>query len=492
MKARTLLVLAEPVAPSRIQWQKTYGGDSSDRSPCLARTSDSGFLLGGHSYSGASGNKSTPNFGDYDFWVLRLDQNGNKVWEGNFGGWGVDLLWGLAPTSDGGAILVGESDSTESGNKTSARIGYADFWVVRLDANGNKLWDKSFGGLYMDKASKVHQTADGGFLIGGTVGWDYWVVRLNAAGQKLWDRAYGGLGDDQLTDLHQTSDGGFILAGHSDSGQDGDKSSATYGGNDIWLVRVDADGNKLWDRSYGGSSGDASPRIIRTSDGGFLVGANTTSDISGNKTSAYYGGAGFGDYWVLRLDPEGNKIWERDFGGTWTDVFSDLEQSLDGGFVLAGFSSSEAGGNKMAPRLAYFDLWIVRLDQAGTRIWDQTYTGFTNLAWPRLQSLPDGGIMMAAQQGDPAEPGTTDLVLMKLSADALTAPQLRFPSVISPGNAFRFQLSGISNRTYVTEFSSDLQNWFPLRTNRLTTSTVEIQDADAGSSGRFYRARLLD
>lgn len=127
---------AQAVAPSWVQWQKTYGGNSAEGPPCLPRTSDGGFILGSQSYSGISGNKGTTNYGDSDYWILRLDRSGNEIWEANLGGSARDRLWGVTETSDGGVVAVGESSSyglSDSniwsgpvGNKTAPRLGGSD------------------------------------------------------------------------------------------------------------------------------------------------------------------------------------------------------------------------------------------------------------------------------------------------------------------------------------------------------------------------------
>ena len=522
--------LSGAILPPLVQWEKSYSGDSMDRLPCLLRTADGGFLLGGHSWSGVSGNKSTPNYGEEDFWVLRLDAQGNKVWEGNFGGSGHDFLWAMHQTPDGGFVLVGQSYSVQDGNKSSPRMGNSgapDFWVVRLDRNGNKLWDKTYGGTWTDMARSVLETSDGGLLVGGSsqspndgnktsalIGYaDFWIVRLDAQGNKLWDRSYGGVADDYMTDMRPTADGGFLLAGSSGSPAGDFKGSTNYGGSDLWLVQIDADGNKLWDRAYGGTSDELNARLSACSDGGWVLGSNTDSGAGGNKTSPLYSFTNhFYDYWVLRLDADGNKVWENGFGGSLMDYFSDVRSTADGGAIVAGFSSSGVTGNKTTPPPVhrYADVWLVRVDHTGSKVWDQTYASTQDGAHPRLELTPDGGMMMAMQRGDGAEPQTMDFLLVKLSADALVAPELRFASIMSPGNAFRFQLAGISNRVYVTEYSSDLRTWSSMGTNRLMERPRrfyrdggEIVDGvrvgrsasmsmRAGSARRFYRARMVE
>ena len=193
-----------------------------------------------------------------------------KQWEADFGGTGNDNLASIQPTPDGGYILGGASSSPPSGNKYATNYGGFNFWVVKIDAFGNKQWERTFGGVVYDQITSLQQTTDGGFILGGISssppsgnktspnygGNDFWVVRLDSNGNKLWENEFGGPGDDELTCLQQTADGGFILGGYSDSPPGGTKTSPNYGGYDMWVVRIDANGNKLWDQSYGGVDAD--------------------------------------------------------------------------------------------------------------------------------------------------------------------------------------------------------------------------------------------
>ena len=269
--------------------------------------------MGGYSLSGISGNKTSLGFGGYDFWVLRLDQDGNVLWDRSFGGDGPDELSSLQETSDGGFILGGSSRSGISGNKSSPAVSGWDYWLVRLDQDGNKLWDKAFdhvGGD--DHCNSLQQTSDGGFILGGssaappdplgsTFAPDFWVLRLDSNGEKLWDRPFGGSGDDTLYSLSQTRDGGFILGGTSDSGMDGSKTTSNLGGHDFWVLRLDPEGKELWEQTYGGIREEEIRSIRQTSDGGFILGGWSTSflDAPSNCFKNYQA-----DFWVIKLGPE--------------------------------------------------------------------------------------------------------------------------------------------------------------------------------------------
>ena len=195
----THIVSGQGMSPPAIEWQLGFGGTNSDVLTSLQQTADGGYIFGGYSFSPVGGNKTSPNHGGSDFWVVRVDANINTLWQRSFGGETNDHLFALEQTSDGGYVLGGYSASPPSGNKTSPHYGGRDFWVVRLDANGEKLWERSFGGSGDDDLFSLQRTSDGGFIIGGRSssntnvtksgvnwgGYDFWVVRLGGNGERL-------------------------------------------------------------------------------------------------------------------------------------------------------------------------------------------------------------------------------------------------------------------------------------------------------------------
>jgi len=508
---------AQTVYPPAIEWQRSFGGTNDDRLRSLQQTADGGFILGGFSNSdpasGASGNKTAVNFGNYDMWIVRTDSSGNRLWDHSFGGTNEDVLYSVRQTSDGGFILGGYTLSGANGNKASANAGGYDFFVVRTDANGNKLWDRSFGGTNDDQLRSLRQTADGGFILGGQslsgpsgnktsplYGTnDFWVVRIDANGNKLWDRSFGGSGADRLQDLQQTKDGGFILGGVSLSVPDGNKTATNYGLNDIWLVRIDANGNKLWDRSFGGTDNDELLSLEQTPDGGFVFGGFSFSGASGNKTSSNFG-TKTTDFWLVRTDANGNRLWDYSFGGRDNDSLRSLDQTPDGGFICGGASTSTATGNKTSPFFGgVADFWVVRTDASGNRIWDQSYGGGGDDGIWSLQQTADGGFILGGGSDSlpggnktSANFGTYDFWIVKLAPDA---PRLRVPPQSAASlrtNGIHLFLSGTSNNFYRTEFSTNLAAWTSLQTNQVGGSEVDVLDREATNSPRrLYRARLL-
>lgn len=519
-----VLVLALPVAAQinlpTVAWQQSFGGTGSDVLFSLQRTADGGCIAGGQSSSGSSGNKTNAGFGGSDFWVVKLNAAGDGIWEAAFGGGGSEGLFALQQTTNGGYVLGGFSTSGISGNKTTAGFGLRDFWIVRLDANGDKVWDKTYGGDKDDTLFALEQTADGGFVcagytLSGATGnkttssrgeGDFWVLRLDSNGNKVWETTLGGTNEDTCYSLLLMTNGDIIAAGGSTSGIGGNKTSpnrGAVGSSDLWVVRLNSSGTRLWDRTFGSDADDAyySTAIVGTADEGMLVGCDSSAGSGGNKTSDQFGAD---DFWVVRLDGDGNQLWDRSFGGMQTDYLTSLAALPDGGFLLGGGSASAATGNKTSPNrggVGTSDFWLVRLDAAGNRLWDQTYGGTSGDAFDNLtvQLAADGGILLggdssSAISGNKTSPayGSSDYWILKLRETAL--PTLRVESQPAIGqNGFHFFLSGQPGQFYVIERSATLpsQSWIPISTNQLIGTELELADPDARTQLKgFYRARL--
>jgi len=428
--AAQLLVLVPrtcAAAAPGIQWQKTFGGSDDDYLWGVQQTTDGGYVLGGRSLSGVSGNKTTPNYGGYDYWVIKVDPEGNKTWEKSFGGSANDELRSLQQTSDGGYILGGESQSMPSGTKTSTFYGGSDYWIIKLDASGEKVWERSFGGDTWDSFASLQQTSDGGFILGGTSASgpsgnktsplsgidDYWVVRLDADGNKIWDRSFGGSSDDQLFVVRQTTGDGYILGGYS-------YRRGTYR---FWVVKLNADGSQIWDKDFGSGTGPLQS-LQQTSDGGYILGGTANAD-----------------YWVVKVDAAGNEAWNRYFGGIDEESLQSIQQTTDGGYILGGWSTSDASGNKTTANCNYGgqqDYWVVKIASNGDKVWEKSVGGVSGDVLFGCQQTSDGGYILggASYSGVSCNKttsnfGQNDFWLVKLGAapSILTQPQSRTNNV---------------------------------------------------------------
>jgi hypothetical protein len=379
-------------------WDQRFGGTSDDLLFRFHETSDKGFILGGMSKSPVSGDKTQANWdttnSQYDYWIVKTDLLGNKQWDKRFGGITYDYLYSVEQTSDAGYILGGGSLSGVSGDKTQPSWGMDDYWIVKIDSVGNKLWDKRFGGSNSDGLFALQISPDKGYILGGMsssdVGgdksepvWgnsiDFWIVKTDSSGNKQWDKRFGGTHNDHLKSLELTADGGYILGGWSFSGMNGDKTQpnwdTTSGTSDYWVVKIDSLGNKLWDKRFGGTLADELYSLRKTADGGYILGGTSASQISGDKTEANRDSTLYptADYWVVKIDSLGNKQWDKRFGGTGAEFeLGEIILTNDNGYLFSGRSMSQLSGDKYENNLGAVQTWIVKTDSWGNKQWDKT------------------------------------------------------------------------------------------------------------------------
>ncbi|KAA6439301.1 DNRLRE domain-containing protein [Dyadobacter flavalbus] len=364
------------------QWDLTLGGDQGDYGSMIELTPDGGYIVGATSLSGAGPIKSQPAYGTdpeemYDYWIIKLSAGGKVEWDKTIGGPGRDLLKSLKPTKDGGYILGGMSRSEIGNDKTKAPFvqysfqpGLYDHWIVKLSSSGAVQWDtvlrKYQENDYLDNFNtRIELTADGGYIVGGSQGaeqepaGDYYLAKLNQNGAVLWEKAYGGPDFDQLTSILQTNDGGYLLGGWSVSEIGQDKSETSYRGReDYWVIKVDANGSKVWENTYGSQeNSSAFNSAVKTSDGGFLL-AGTAGGAGRDKSEP---SKGYSDFWLIRIDANGTKLWDKTIGGTSYDNLSSAALSADGGFILGGVSSGPKGYDKSEDGRGDNDFWIVKL-----------------------------------------------------------------------------------------------------------------------------------
>jgi|YelNatPaOPRAMG01_1025707.scaffolds.fasta_scaffold57398_1 hypothetical protein len=286
------------------------------------------------------------------------------LWNRTYGGVNDDCAYSITLDSDGGYVLAGYTYSFGAGS--------CDAWLIKTDYFGNMQWNKTYGGLGHDEAHCIVRTSDGGFAIAGTTnsfglnGLDAWLIRTDSIGNVLWNRTYGGSGDDEAWSITTTTDEGFAIAGWTTS----------FGvGGDFWLIKTDAYGNAEWNKTYGGIFFEAANSLTQTNDGGFILAGST-----------YSYGAGDADFWLVKTDQLGNDQWDRTYGGPEADYGFSVVQTYDGGYAIAGSTSSFGAG--------VYDFWLVKTNNLGEPMWNKTYGGSGyDEAWLIMQ-IPNNGLAL--------------------------------------------------------------------------------------------------
>jgi hypothetical protein len=336
--------------PGDTLWTRTYGGSSEDYGWDVQQTTDGGFIVAGRTGSFGAGAS--------DVWLLKTDADGDTLWARTYGGGAPDYGFSVQQTSDLGYIIAGYTLS----------FGVSgDVYLVKTDANGDALWTRTYGGGSSDEAHSVQQTTDGGYIVAGSTnsfgggGDDVYLVKTDANGDTLWTRAYGGSGGDAAWSVQQTTDGGYIITGH------------TYPG--IWLLKTDADGDTLWTRTYVSSDYDESFCVQQTTDGGYVI------------TGRTYSPERYDDVWLLKTDADGDTLWTRTYGGNGGDEGWSVQQTTDGGYVVAGATISFGAGD--------YDVWLLKADADGDTLWARTY-GSGDMEWGySVQQTTDGAYIVA-------------------------------------------------------------------------------------------------
>ena len=311
----------------------------------------------------------------------------DSLWSHTYGGAEWDWFFFAEQTADGGYINAGETGSFGAG-------GY-DFWLVRTDANGAPLWSRTYGGSEYERCHSAAATSDGGYVLAGDTrsfglgDYDIWLLKVNSDGDSLWSRTFGGTESDRCLCVQQTSDGGYILAGET--------SSFDVDRGDLWIVRTNSQGDSLWSNAFGGVEWDGCTSAEQTSDGGYILAGWTRSFGAGNH-----------DFWLVKTDENGDSLWSRTFGGADDDYCHCVHQTADGGYVLTGQTWSFGPG--------WHDFWLVRTDANGDSLWSRTYGGdlseFCYCAWP----TSDGGYVLVGQTQSFGA-GNFDVWLVRVSSD---------------------------------------------------------------------------
>ena len=365
--------------PNFITFTKTFGGINDDYGSSVQQISDGGFIIAGETSSFGAGGR--------DVYIIKTDSTGNIIWDKSFGGNGNDGSKAIQQTPDGGFVIAGFTASFSNGSY--------DVYLIKTDRSGTIVWEKTFGGSGDDWCNSVQQTLDGGFVMAGRTGSfgaglvDVYLIKTDGSGNKVWEKTFGGSSYDYGYSVQQTSDGGFLIVGNTYSLGDGSL--------EVYLIKTDVSGNKVWEKNFGGSSFDFGYSVEKTSDGGFVIIGFTTSF-----------GAGQEDVYLVKVDAEGNKIWEKTFGGFLEDQGNSIQQTSDGGFIISGFTESLGAG--------YFDVYLIKTDANGKKIWEKTFGG-SSFDWGySVQQVSDGGFVITGKTFSSGA-GGSDVYLIKTDSE---------------------------------------------------------------------------
>lgn len=382
----------DPIAPDflgEVVWIKTFGGTGDEDAISVVQSNDGGYMVlaSTKSVDGDVTGKSTT---DLDYWLLKLDENGEKLWDRTYGGSQQDKASSISKTSDGGYIISGFTASIDG--DVTENAGFHDYWIVKINSNGDIQWEKSFGFVGQDQAFKVIETAEGGYIaigfldVGQSDGegndaiesvdstrsslhslGDYWAIKMDSNGNKIWRRYFGGSHVDQGKDVLQTPDGGFLLIGISES-SDFDITNA-HGANDFWVLKISADGDKLWENSFGGSESEFAYSLTNTTDGNFIVIGDTRSSDFDISTPL-----GNADVWAVKFNSSnGNIIWGNNYGGLEFDSARGIIQLESGKYAIAG--NSRSSNNHVENNNGSNDAWMFIIDEDGNLEFEKNIGG---------------------------------------------------------------------------------------------------------------------
>ncbi len=432
-------------SPSQTYFRNwTYGTLANDVCFSMVECTGGGFALAGYT-------NVTDNF--TDFWLVRADQDGNHLWNKTYGGYALDWCYSVIECNDGGFVLAGETYSFGAGSE--------DIWLVRTDADGNQLWNKTLGGPSIDYARSIVECSGGGFVITGTTlsygagGNDVWLVRTDADGNHLWNETYGGIYHDDGYSVIECSVGGFAIAGTT--------SSFGAGNWDVWIIRTDASGNHVWNETFGDTGYEYGYDLLECAAGGFAAIGYTNSF-----------GAGNNDAWLIRTDGSGNHQWNQTYGGANHEAGRALVECSAGGFAVTGINGMYGGYSN--------DAWLMRINASGYQLWNQTFSGIGNDVSYSVVESAAGGFAIAGYT-DSFGAGGEDMWLT-------LSQRLRWQE--NPTNQFvEFGSGGFHYDLNATAILAIDEWWLNDTTHfAITTQGVITNTTVLGPAGTFYRLNV--
>ena len=362
MKKLLLILLCLPMIGFGQGWEKTFGGIGNEFGSSVQQTIDGGYIITGtRNYSFSNG----PANGLSDVYLIKTNGNGDSIWTKTLGGTSWVDGRSIQQTSDEGYIITG--GRSYSGNE--------DLYLIKSDKNGDSLWSKTYGGLGIDYAMSVQQTNDDGYIITGSIGGnaflplsDVYLIKTDINGDSIWAKIFGGTDDESGNSVQQTNDDGYIITGSTKSFGNGD--------NDIYLIKTDVNGDSIWTKTFGGTDDELGNSVQQTTDGGYIITGSTKSFGNGDY-----------DIYLIKTDGTGDSIWTKIFGATDDELGNSVQQTTDGGYIITGTTGSILNGHS--------DVFLMKTDGNGDSLWTKTFGGAGLDMGSSVQQTSDGGYIIA-------------------------------------------------------------------------------------------------
>lgn len=411
-------------------WSKTYGGSHDEHIGTSVATQDGGLIVIG--YTDSDDGDVIKTHASQEIWLSRFAADGSLVWTKTIGGSQDDYGTSIIATADGNYIISGYSGSQDG--DVPANIGMHDFYISKIDGNGNILWSKNYGFMSHDHAHKIIQTRDGGYFVAGYADYagidgtvtnngeghsmrgvlhgvgEFFGIKLTADGGFEWFRYFGGTMNDRVNDIAEGHDGSILMCGYTES--ENFDVLDSHGSYDYWVVMLHADGGLHWKKTYGGSGIDQAFGIVKTNNNSYLIAGRSNStdgDVTGN--------LGNFDAWIVHINDHGDLLWQKSFGGADYDVASAIRKTRDGNFVVAGNTRGTLGDNE---NKGQNDFWLFQIDNFANTAqhWQKTYGGSGIDIATDVTEMPDGFVITGESQSTdadvPTNKGMNDLWLLRL------------------------------------------------------------------------------
>ena len=368
------LIITLPITLWGQGWEQTYGGaNGDDYGRSVQQTNDGGYIIVG--YTNSFGNSDT------DIYLIKTDGNGDSLWTKTFGGTDKDKGYSVQQTTDGGYIIVGSSRSFGNGS--------ADVYLIKTDVNGDSLWTKTFGGEGYEIGKSVQQTTDGGYIITGKSSSfgngdnDIYLIKTDSQGDSIWTKTFVANGADEANSVQQTNDGGYIITGYIEYNEED---------GEVWLLKTDGNGIQQWSQVFGGGGFDFSFSVKETTDDGYIIAG---SNEEGDNHQSY----------LIKTDNNGDSIWTKTFGGIDDEsTATSVELTSDGGYIIAGHLELDTDFSQ--------HIYLFKIDNNGDSLWTKTFAPyFGNIGWQVEQTL-DGGYIIVGYT-DESGNGNYQVLLIK-------------------------------------------------------------------------------